>query len=330
MQRPSQILKLLMGLALGLALALSLALALGLGQPPVESTLAGSAATSAVPTQVPSTSQPPQYQLLDLPQGQVHLLLVSDPQTYPVQVAIAAEPALVSQQAAPLNAIGAINAGFFDPNNGQTTSYGIVNGEKLADPQQNPRLMGNPDLAPYLEQILDRSEFRRYDCAGLARYAIVAHSAPVLSGCRLVDAIGAGPQLLPQNRAYEEAFIDYGSNGTAGRDALGSGSSNARSAVGIRPDGSIVLVMAAQRPQTPPPTSEQPAAPASPQPSGLNFAELIELLQRLGVETALNLDGGSSASLVYQNTAHYGRLDAQGDPVRRPVKSILWINQAMP
>lgn len=328
MQRPNQILKLLLGLALGLALAFSLALALGLGRSPTEPILARSAATSAAPAQVPSAAQPPQYQLIDLPQAQVHLLTISDPQTYLVQVAIAPELSLVSQQAAPLNAIGAINAGFFDPNNGQTTSHGIVNGEKLADPEQNPRLMGNPELAANLEQILDRSEFRRYDCAGLARYAIAAHSAPPLSGCRLIDAIGAGPQLLPQNRAYEEAFIDYSSDRTAGRDALGSRTPNARSAVGMKPDGSIVLVMAAQRPQPSPPTSDPSAAPTSSQPSGLSFAELIELLQRLGVETALNLDGGSSASLVYQNTAHYGRLDAQGNPVRRPVKSILWIKQA--
>ena len=98
---------------------------------------------------------------------------------------------------------------------------------------------------------------------------------------------------------------------TTHRDALGSRSLNARSAVGLTADGSVVMMMAAQVPGV--------------SPSGVMMAEMGEIMGDRGVVKALNLDGGSSSTLLYQGTTHYGRLNAEGDRVQRPVKSILWV-----
>ena len=266
----------------------------------------------------PTTPTPPVYTTLDLKGAVVHIVTVPDPVMFPVRVAVTDHLALVGAMAVDSSdcpaadcAIAAINAGFFDPNNAQTTSYVVVNGQLAADPRQNQRLMGNPDLTSYLDQILNRSEFRRYDCGGRPSYDITFHQAPTPADCTLVDVVGAGPQLLPQSTAQVEGFIAYGPDGVVSRDALGSTQPNARSAVGLKADGSVVLMMVAQVPD---------GATA-----GLGIDALATVMQQQGAVKAINLDGGSSATLVYQGTTHYGRLDAEGKPIQRPVKSILWV-----
>jgi hypothetical protein len=271
-------------------------------------------ATSAPPT----APQPPVYEMVELPTATVHVVTIADPVAYPVRVA-------VSDTLQPVDklvptavdcgeetcGIAAINAGFFDPNNGLTTSYGVVAGKLVADPRQNSRLVDNPNLATYMDQILNRSEFRRYDCGGMPAYAIITHAAPIPEGCTLVDAIGAGPQLLPQDTSVAEAFVD--DSVSPRRDALGSQSANARSAIGIADDGSIMLVMVAQVP--------------GGSPSGMNFADLADFMAQRGATQVLNLDGGSSATLAYQGNTIQGRLDSEGNPIRRSVKSVIWVGE---
>jgi hypothetical protein len=274
----------------------------------------GQEVTPAAVELVPPT--PPIYDMVSLPGATVHVVKVPDPVNYPVRVAMAEELMPVDEVvattvdcAAEGCVIAAINAGFFDPNNGLTTSYVVMEGALVADPRDNARLIDNPDLAPYMEQILNRSEFRRYDCGGVPEYAIVAHATPIPEDCTLADAVGAGPQLLPQNTSITEAFVD--DTVSPRRDALGSRSANARSAIGITDDGSIILAMVAQVPGV--------------SPSGLNFADLADFMAQQGATQVLNLDGGSSSTLVYRDTIYHGRLDSQGVPVRRPVKSIIWV-----
>ncbi|MBE9140752.1 phosphodiester glycosidase family protein [Nodosilinea sp. LEGE 07088] len=254
---------------------------------------------------------PPSYEVVRLPAATVHVVTIPDPVSYPVRVAVVDElarvDAIAAQVCEPDGCIAAINAGFFDPNNGLTTSYVVQDGTLVADPNENQRLVGNPDLASYMDQILNRSEFRRYACDGAPRYDITFHSDPVPMGCTLVDAVGAGPQLLPQDTSEVEGFVDR----TTNRDALGSQSPNARSAVGLTADGGVVLVMAAQVPGV--------------SPAGLTLAEMAEIMGDRGVVKALNLDGGSSSTLLYQGTTHYGRRTSTGELMQRPVKSILWV-----
>ncbi|MGP1373640.1 MAG: phosphodiester glycosidase family protein [Almyronema sp.] len=268
-------------------------------EPPVEKTL-------AAPTPQPSLA----YVTYSLAHATLHVVTIP-PHGYEVTVASATGLAPVRDVAESQTAIAALNAGFFDPQNAQTTSYIVHQGELTADPRQNPRLVGNPDLQPYLHQILNRSEFRRYQCGSETRYDITPHATPVPALCRLVEAVGAGPQLLPTDTSEAEGFITY-SNGQLIRDALGAQRRNARTAIGITADGSLIWAMAAQQPDT--------AAD-----SGVSLAEMADFMRSQGAIKALNLDGGSSSSLYYQGSLYLGRVDSQGNWIERPVYSVLLV-----
>lgn len=250
----------------------------------------------------------------DAPLARIHVVTI--PPNYLVEITISEELKTVENFATDTEALAVLNGGFFDPNNGQTTSFVTVAGSLVADPRENRRLMDNPDLAPYINQILNRSEFRRYDCGNDISYDITVHNAPLPKGCVLHSALGAGPQLLPEETSQTEGFTDY-ADGTLIRDAIGGHQRNARSAVGITPDGTLVWVMVAQT---------SPAA-------GMTLAELTEFMTTLNVQKALNLDGGSSSSLYAAGLAktndeaqsYYGRLDPRGQTIQRPVKSVLLI-----
>lgn len=260
----------------------------------------------------PVTQPTLNYATHDLPGSIVHTVTIPPETDYRVDVALAETLSPLSVLAEEAGAIAAINAGFFDPQNGLTTSYVTIQNQLVADPTQNLRLIENPDLTPYLDAILDRSEFRIYDCVDGVQYDITRHSTPIPSNCVLVGSVGAGPQLLPQVTGYEEGFLANNSQGEVVRDAVGSRYPNARSAVGLKADGSVVLVMVSQR-------SDVAA------PTGLSFDDLAGFLQELDVISALNLDGGSSSGLFFQGEAFYGRLDAENRPVERSIKSILLV-----
>jgi hypothetical protein len=182
-----------------------------------------------------------------------------------------------------------------------------LNGKQVADPTQNERLMNNPDLTPYLDKILNRSEFRQYQCGDRRQYDIALHRAAIPTGCELVNALGGGPRLLPAITTQEEGFVAY----AIIRDALGSRQPNARTAIGITRDRSILWVMVAQKPNA--------AA------SGMTLQALADFMKTLNVEQAMNLDGGSSSSLYYDGKSVYGKVDEAGKPVIRPVKSVFLV-----
>ncbi|NJR48536.1 MAG: phosphodiester glycosidase family protein [Leptolyngbyaceae cyanobacterium CSU_1_3] len=204
-------------------------------------------------------------------------------------------------------AIAVINGGFFDPVNQQSTSYIVLNGEKVADPKQNDRLTSNPDLKPYLEKIFNRSELRRYVCGQKMRYEFAFHQDAIPLGCRLEDSLGAGCRLLPRLTDQSEAFTDLAN----GRDAIGVHQRNARSAIGLT-DDALILVMVAQN---------------APSNSGMSLGELAKFMQSLGAKTAMNLDGGSSSALHYQGKTFYGKVDENGKTVQRSIKSVLVVKQ---
>ena len=248
----------------------------------------------------------------ETPIARVHRVTI--PANYPMEVAISDDLKTVETFAAETGATAVINGGFFDPNNAQTTSFVTIDGTLVADPQDNRRLMNNLDLTPYLEQILNRSEFRRYTCGGEIRYDLTLHSASIPNGCSLHSALGAGPQLLPEDTSQIEGFTDY-ADGALIRDAIGSQQRNARSAIGMMQDGTLIWVMVAQVQSS----------------GGMTLAELATFMTSLKIQKVLNLDGGSSASLQTNlledglSQAYYGRLDSNGQQIRRPVKSVLLI-----
>jgi hypothetical protein len=266
----------------------------------------------ASPTASP-IAQPIRYEKRSLPQAEVHILTI--PSQYQVVPALSNGVATLKDFAAPAGAIAVINGGFFDPANQQSTSHVTLDSKPAADPKQNDRLTQNPDLAPYLDKIFNRSEFRQYLCnqgsSQTTQYDIALHSDAPLANCQLVSALGAGPRLLPELNLQPESFLEI-SNGAVVRDPIDHDRLSPRSAVGILPDGGVVWVMVAQKAE---------AIDAS----GMTLQQLADFLKSLGATKALNLDGGGSASLYYNGTTHYGKLDEQGRAIERPVKSVLLV-----
>ncbi|WP_414571405.1 phosphodiester glycosidase family protein [Nostoc sp. CCY 9925] len=265
---------------------------------------------TSIPTVATLPAKPIRYEQRTLPQSIANILFIPANSRFLVTPALSQKVDTVEKFAQKYKAIAIFNAGFFDPANQKTTSYVIIQGKLVADPKQNERLVNNPNLKSYLGQILNRTEFRRYLCGQTVKYDITLHNQSAPAGCQLVDAMGAGPQLLPELTLAEEGFVDN----TNKRDALGSNQRNARTAVGITHDGSIVLVMVAQN-------------PSIGGNSGIPLPALADLMKTLGVEKAMNLDGGSSSSLYYKGKTFYGKIDLEGNSIKRPVKSVLLVRE---
>jgi Phosphodiester glycosidase len=265
--------------------------------------------SSAIPTVTPSSPKTIRYIERTLPQGIAHILVIPANSRFLVTPALSTKANTVEEFAQKRQAIAILNAGFFDPANQKSTSYVVVAGQLVADPKDNERLVNNPQLKPYLNLIFNRSEFRRYLCGQNTRYAIALHNESPPVDCHLVDAIGAGPRLLPELTSVQEGFVDN----VKGRDALLSKQPNARTAVGITRDNSIILVMVAQKLSDPDDNS------------GISLPQLANLMRTLGASEAMNLDGGSSSSLYYNGKTFYGKVDLQGNTIKRPVKSVLLV-----
>jgi hypothetical protein len=252
------------------------------------------------------------YDIQPLKQSVVYTVLIPASSRFLVTPAISPHLSALENFAQKHQAIAAINGGFFDPENQKSTSYLMRQGVLVADPRQNGRLMHNPKLAPYLKKILNRTEFRRYRCGQTVRYDIALHSEPSPTGCQLLDALGGGSGLLPELTLVQEGFLDF-ANGKVIRDPLGSRQANARSAVGITRDGSILVVMVAQKPE-------------APITSGMSLPALAAFMKAKGVEKAMNLDGGSSSCFYYKGKTIYGKVDQKGNWVRRELLSVLLIH----
>lgn len=269
---------------------------------------------------LPLQEREPEYQRYETERSVIHLVRVPAGGRWQVVPRVvdrlAPLPQFAEGNSDDRSAIALINAGFFDPANQLTTSAITVDGVLIADPRQNPRLMENPDLTVYLDRILNRSELRRLICDGEMRYSIARHRDPIPTGCQQEDALGAGPRLLPSLELEVEGFREV-VNGQVVRDAIGSDRPNARSAVGITAEGDVLLVMAAQ-------------LPTAPQNSGVTLAEMTQFLASQGAVEALNLDGGSSASIFFQGNTFYGRVNGEGQWIQRPVKSALAVVERSP
>ena len=274
------------------------------------SPVTSSPAMSPVVEQAPEPK--PEYKTYPLTQAIAHTVLIPAQSQHQVIPAVTPGIATLKDFAEPYQAIAVINGGFFDPENQQSTSYVTLKQQLAADPKQNERLINNPALAPYLSKILNRSEFRQYQCGRSVRYDIVLHNDPVPIDCQLVNALGAGPRLLPDLNLRPESFLEADPNGAIVRDPIDQDRRSPRSAIGITADGSLLLVMVAQKPDL-------------PNASGMTLQELADFMKSLGIQKALNLDGGGSASLYYNGTTYYGKLDENGQAIERPVKSVLLV-----
>lgn len=269
----------------------------------------GRSPITSSPLVKPSPEALPLYRVYELPHSRVHTLRIPVQGNFEVTVAVSPNLRTVAEFAVKNQAIAALNGGFFDAQNEKTTAYLTQNSQIVGNPQENERLTQNPKLKPYLSQIFNRSEFRRYQCGTVNRYAIALHDAPIPPNCELKDALGGGPRLLPTITATEEGFWAE-NQGKVIRDAIALKQRNARTAIGITSSGDLLWVMAAQKKEL-------------GQNSGLSLPELADFMRSQGIQEALNLDGGSSSGMYYQGKIFLGKLTAKGEPVLRSVKSVL-------
>ncbi|MBO7644014.1 MAG: phosphodiester glycosidase family protein [Bacteroidales bacterium] len=117
-------------------------------------------------------------------------------------------------------------------------------------------------------------------------------------------AIGGGPVLLKDGNVVNtwEAELLYGS----GADDKMPEARHPRSAIGVTPDGLLILFVCEGRGMT-----EGVA--------GMTFAEEAEVLKSLGCTDALNLDGGGSSCLLVQGS----QTIKVSDGSQRPVASVV-------
>ena len=266
-----------------------------------------------------SSSREISYQTYPQPNSIIHIITIPHQSNYAIIPTAADKLTTLKKFVIQDNAIAGINGGFFDPKNQQTTSYILQKGAVIADPRNNIGLIENLKIQPYLGKILNRSEFRRYICGKNIHYDITLHSDPIPLGCQLQDALGAGPKILPLETSVQEGFVAY-KDGKVVRNAIGTTSRNARSAIAITKNQDILLVMVAQR-------SRRDPLRGAHKDSGMSLSELADFLSNLDVVKAMNLDGGSSSAISYQGQIIYGRLDSNGNEVKRSLKSVLLVTK---
>lgn len=296
----------LVAILLGMSASLS-TIDLALANPPTEP---APETTEAITEETPLASGAFKIQELKKPNATIHYVRVpASSSAYEVIPVVSETVATVDKLAklAPGTPLMAINAGFFDPKNKMTTSYIVVNGKIAASPIENRDFLENPAMFPYLEKMLNRTEFRVLSCGKGSTFSIAKHRDAIKGHCKLVHSIQAGPNLFLTDSALNEAFIDY-KDGKRIRDPLGVSRRNARSAVGIDQDGNAIFAMVSMK-------------GANDGVGGVTLEELSSIMHELGAVDALGLDGGSSSSIWVNGQTLYGKLDSDKRTVQRPVKS---------
>lgn len=192
-----------------------------------------------------------------------------------------------------------VNTGFFDPKNKKTVSYVTIDGQVVLNPQNNESLMQNEALKPYLDKILNRSEFRILeDEKGKLLYDIAAHNDPVQEGYTIKHSVQAGPMLFPDLRLEEEFFILV-RDGKIISESASSLHKYARTALGIRDNNVYLFIVTNEAPMT--------------------LAEVADLTRRWGMEKAMAFDGGGSTSFDSQEL----HIISDKDNTARRLKSFL-------
>ena len=243
----------------------------------------------------------------------------------------------------------AINGGYFDPKNGQSVSWVVLDGKTVADPNTNTRLATNQSLKPYWPKILNRGELRFYQCYLDAtdgpiptgsrsktklpmpelQLDITRHNAPIPSHCQLQHSLGAGPVLLPNPDFAAEGFTATNAAGKLIRDPISVNRRKARSAVGITKEGDLLVLLVQQGGATPKVTGLDKYLPQAHSVNpGTTLAEVTDYLKQAGAVKGLNLDGGSSSQLFVSDLQKPskivpGRIDGAGRPGTRKILSVL-------
>ena len=169
-----------------------------------------------------------------------------------------------------------VNAGFFDPKNQKTVSYIVIDGKTVVSPEDNENLMNNTVLKPYLDKILNRSEFRVLeDKSHHLFYDIALHNEKIPEGLTLKHSVQAGPMLLPDLNLEKEFFVLV-RDGKIISESASALHHYARTAIGIKNNNVYLFIVTTNAPMT--------------------LQELAELTGKWGMDKAMAFDGGGSTS----------------------------------
>lgn len=228
-----------------------------------------------------------------------YICVVEIPKGSKSHLAFAADTLLtrVSDFAQRAGALAAINGSYFNMSTGEPVCYLKIKGQKLGDNEPNKR---------------DTTQRKYYQNAairllpsGRPRFNIPDSNR--LSEYQMPDSnvMTAGPMLLYRGEVVPQRtdlrFV-YGRHN--------------RTAIGLKQDGTIVLVVADGRHRR--------------KSEGLSLPELIRIMRWLGCRDAANLDGGGSSCMyikglgeegVVNHPSDNGRFDAHGQ--RRVANAIL-------
>ena len=148
------------------------------------------------------------------------------------------------------NVVGAINAGGYDMSNGRPSGAFIMSGTKINDP------------------------------TGTTFWIDGSGAAHITSAQECKDALAAG-----NVREAVASFGDIFENGRA-RSGLDNTTRASRTAIGIKNDGTVVMLMVDGR--------------QAPYSVGMTMAEVAAAMEDLGCVQAINLDGGGSSTFATQ------------------------------
>lgn len=232
-----------------------------------------------------------------------------------------------SSLARKLEALVAVNAGFFNLSDGESASYIVVDGKQVCEPKRNMALVNNVNLKPFLTQIFNRAELRFLeDEAGRNLIKIQQHCDSIPAGSRLIHSIQAGPQLLPELTSRQEAFVRRPPGAKKESDSIGTNMRAARTAFGIIGDGTVVFVCVQ-------------GLRTKEFSEGISLPALADFMRQIGCQSAINFDGGSSTTMVVrlpqtQTDANSAQGESSSNaPVtvvasspERKVKSIVYIS----
>lgn len=180
------------------------------------------------------------------------------------------------------NSFAAINAGFFDLGNMKSISYVVINGKSMANPLDNRHLTENQSQKPYLQAFLNRTEFRVLNCNGQSAFDITSHNTPVSKSCKLVHSVQAGPELVPEFKQSQEAFV-VKNGGTVVKESAGALGRYPRSAIAIKDNHVLLIATSKEKP--------------------MNLQELAVYIQNnIGPDKAMAFDGGNSTSLYVDDS----------------------------
>ena len=197
-----------------------------------------------------------------------------------------------------------VNAGFFDPKNGQTISYIVTDRVVSADPMFNQSLTISPFFRKNMNKILNRSEFRVSQCGNKFEYSIVSHKANVPFGCALITSAQGGPLIMPELKMEEEGFVIKNENGEVIRESASVLHKTSRTIIGLKgTDECHILIFTDKRP--------------------VDLYEVQEYCKKIGLDRAMGFDGGSSTSLNYKNSLDI--VSTIGDGGGRMLKSFMLV-----